>query len=218
MISLNTAPVSCIFGLPQGPVDTGNERTPHANARQSCLLPLSSFAGITEGRTDGLFHYSMFYVYELIDDAGKVFYVGKGTKRRIKSHRWPCMLLRDRPVAHYINALFKGGRDFTAKIVHEIEDADEAYRLEAERIAFHAQGSLVNVSTGGRGPFGVPKTERTRAALSRRFKGVPKTPEHRRKISEALKKHKRTPEHGAALSKALRGLKRKPKTPKNFEV
>jgi len=55
MIPLNTAPVSCIFGPPQGPVDTGNERTPHANARQSCLLPLSSFAGITEGRTDGLF-------------------------------------------------------------------------------------------------------------------------------------------------------------------
>lgn len=63
MTSLVTS-IDFAFGLsivllPLGPVDTGNERTFDENARLSCLLPLGSFAGITEGRTGGLSHVGM---------------------------------------------------------------------------------------------------------------------------------------------------------------
>jgi hypothetical protein len=166
----------------------------------------------------------MLYIYEHIrPDTNAVFYVGKGTEKRMHS--------KHRRNVHWNNIVRKAG-GFTAREVCQHKDEELLFLAEQERIdQLKSLGvKLSNKTDGGEGPSGYRHTEETKRKIADlqmgekhwRF-GKPvseeerlrlskiaqrkHTDEHRKKVSEAGKGRVKSLETRAKLSKAKQGGK-----------
>lgn len=104
-----------------------------------------------------------FYVYEHVrPDTGEVFYVGKGTKDRVR------YITRRGP--HHKNIVAKlarSGLSPEVRIILETTDESEAFRVERDRIAYwRLRGvKLANLTDGGEGASGLILSDETRAKI-----------------------------------------------------
>lgn len=162
----------------------------------------------------------MLYIYEHIrPDTNAVFYVGKGTNKRMHS--------KHRRNAHWNSIVRKAG-GFVVREVIRHEDEELVFLAEQERIdQLKRLGvKLANKTDGGEGPsgyrhteeakrkiteaqlgekhhaYGKPMLKHTKEALLKANKGKPLSEEHRKKVSEAGKLRKNSPKTRALISKA----------------
>ena len=127
-----------------------------------------------------------FYVYEHVrPDTGEVFYVGKGSGRRIRSVKR--INRHHQIIVAHIESL---GLSISVRCVEANLSEAEAFTLERQRISLlrAAWVRLTNTTEGGEGTCGFPAN-----------KGVPKSDEHKKKLSEAAKRQ---------LNRNLSGLQR----------
>ena len=161
----------------------------------------------------------MFYIYEHIrPDTNAVFYVGKGTEKRMHS--------KHRRNAYWNNIVRKAG-GFVVREVCRHQDEELVFLAEQERIdQLKRLGvKLSNMTDGGEGSSGYRHTEATKQKIAelqmgekhwaygkkfseeerQRLSQIAKrkhTDEHRKKVSEATKGVPNSPEHRANISKA----------------
>jgi group I intron endonuclease len=161
----------------------------------------------------------VFYIYEHIRlDTNAVFYVGKGTEKRMHS--------KHRRNAYWNNIVRKAG-GFVVREVCRHEDEELVFLAEQERIdQLKRLGvKLSNMTDGGEGPSGYRHTEETKQKIAelqmgekhwaygkkiseeerQRLSQIAKrkhTDEHRKKVSEAGKLRKNSPKTRALISKA----------------
>lgn len=94
-----------------------------------------------------------YYVYHLIDPRdGKVFYVGKGTKKRVKEHVRAVRAGRvNNAKKHlYIKSIHDDGLEVIEEIVRDGMTEKEAYDLERQEIVRLWPSGLTNCSRGQR--------------------------------------------------------------------
>lgn len=112
-----------------------------------------------------------FYVYELRDGAGVVFYVGKGSGRRMWQHKYKAKAGEFTRRGDRIRAILAAGGSVAPVKVFETDDEEEAYREETALIAKHGRANLTNSTDGGsRGPRNITAETRERLAAARRGK------------------------------------------------
>ncbi len=143
-----------------------------------------------------------YYVYILIDPrTGKVFYIGKGCKRRMYRHVENVQ--RDRipnktntKLGNKIKKILSSGDKVKYKKVFITENEQVAYDREKELIVEIGLENLCNLTSGGEGgaPFGHKVSEETRRKISEAnkgkiswIKGKSLSGEHKRKLSLAHK-------------------------------
>lgn len=112
----------------------------------------------------------MFYVYELRDQNGVVFYVGKGSGARIHSHeikaRKGCMSHRSCKIR---KIWADGGFIDKVKVWRGFSES-EAFTEEKRLIAFYGRDNLTNKTDGGDGPSNPSPDVREKMASARRGK------------------------------------------------
>ncbi len=177
-----------------------------------------------------------FYVYILVRPNGKVFYVGKGTKRRVWRHddeaRRGCECRKCRT----IRKVWREGGEIQRYIVLTTDDEQEALQYEREMIALHGRENLCNHTDGGEGPSGHIASPQTRAKMSAAQKIAQARPEVREKRRQRMLGHtvsddtraklsarhkgrkgtrlgmSNSPEHRRKIGEAHRGRKKKPES------
>lgn len=140
-----------------------------------------------------------FYVYELHDDHGQVFYVGSGSGPRYRCHWRPSVQARGGKLYEKIKSMACDGRDFTSHKVSFFDSQAESHAEEIRLIEFYGRDCLCNVTVGGFGTKGRVITDDLRKKFSREktqaekdrqselMRGRTFTLEHRKKISNSLK-------------------------------
>lgn len=170
-----------------------------------------------------------FYVYELRDENGDVFYVGKGSGSRIDQHEQRARRgVNDHKCAK-IRAIWSRGGEVQKVVVFETEDEGAAFDEEIRLIAFYGRDKLTNKTDGGDGPSNptpevrekIARARRGRVAseetreLQRRAKlGTHRSPETKSKIAATIKgrpapwaREPRSEEYRKNMSERLRGRK-----------
>jgi hypothetical protein len=96
----------------------------------------------------------VYYVYELSYPDGRVFYVGKGKKKRMYNHERDVKrkILNDTPNVdakeQVIANILKSGKEVRYKQVYFTEDEQAAFQFECERILYHGVHNLTNFRVG----------------------------------------------------------------------
>jgi len=85
-----------------------------------------------------------FYVYTLSYPDGTVFYVGKGTKKRIDIHEHETKIGYEREIHQVIRSIWSQGQKPVKSIIFETDDNDEAITYEQKLIASIGLEHLVN--------------------------------------------------------------------------
>lgn len=93
-----------------------------------------------------------FYVYELRDEQGVVFYVGKGSGRRFTAHEIKARRGEQSHRANTIRKIWGRGGRVEREIVFRSSSEQEAFDEEVRRIALYGRVNLTNKSDGGGGP------------------------------------------------------------------
>lgn len=147
-----------------------------------------------------------FYVYELRDENGVTFYVGKGQGRRAEHHETRARLGDMSHRCCKIRQIWARGGSIQRATVFETDDEAEAFAEEKRRIALHGREALTNKTDGGDGPSNPSPDVRARIAAGRR--GCIAS-EHTRELQRKAKlgTH-RSAETKAKISRAQRGRKR----------
>jgi hypothetical protein len=135
-------------------------------------------------------------IYALIDPVSEqVRYIGQTTydvpSKRLAAHLAPSMLRKHSYLARWLKGIVDRGMRPEMVLIDVAYDQAELDRLEIEYIAsYKANGNrLVNLSEGGGGPWGVPKSPETREKIRQAQLGVPKpkwTPERRAHMIEIM--------------------------------
>lgn len=133
-----------------------------------------------------------YYVYELRDPDGVVFYVGKGSGYRSSSHKTKALRGERTHKAEKIRSIVAKGGDIQVEVVYRTDDEAEAYRAEVELIARHGRGNLTNHTDGGNGVRNLTKESREKIAEGRR--GVVASAETRERQRQAKLGTKRSHE------------------------
>ncbi len=89
------------------------------------------------------------YVYELSDMSGKVFYVGKGSGNRLNHHERDA---RRGVCSKKCNKIRSLNYEIIAKKIEFFDNEEDSYQYEIDRIAFHGLKNLTNLTSGGRSP------------------------------------------------------------------
>ena len=132
---------------------------------------------------------NQYYVYILSESVSKVpFYVGKGHGQRALSHRLVAPT-GHQPVYIAIRHLWENGLDFITTIIQDGLTEAEAFALEYATISklgrrCMADGALVNLTLGGRGPNGFRVTAETKAKISQNIRPAMQTSESKALRSE----------------------------------
>lgn len=122
------------------------------------------------------------YAYVHCRPDGTPFYVGKGSRRRVK-------IGAHRNRAH-ANCVAKYGAENIHVRIYPQDSEDMAFALEIRLIQeFNRAGfKLYNLADGGRGgTSGVKMSTESSQKKSRALKGIPLKPEHAKKIADALR-------------------------------
>jgi hypothetical protein len=140
-------------------------------------------------------------------DTKEIFYVGKGTRKRIRSK------VNRNAYWHNIVNKLKG---FDSSILASNLTEKEALNFEVLMISKMKQAgfNLCNLTNGGDGVSGYKRTVESRLAQSKRQKGkpsknkgIPLTEEHKQKLRDAKIGKKLSPEHIAKCVAARKGKK-----------
>lgn len=99
------------------------------------------------------FPMGVFYVYELLDSDGAIFYVGKGANDRYRTHAYEANRgCRCRKCGR-IRAIWEEGGLVYARCVYIATDENDAWRVERGRIeALAGMHTLYNTSTDWQTP------------------------------------------------------------------
>ncbi len=173
-----------------------------------------------------------YYVYQLIDSRNKkVFYVGKGQKKRMYDHvkdvkRGLIPNRNNKKLGNKIEKILSIGKIKYKKVL-VTENEQEAYNKEKELIAEIGLENLCNITNGGEGFYGRHSEETKRKIsdsvkmaiknLSKEkrlkmahgnggMKGKIHSSETRRKISEAKKGQVFSEEHKRNMSESRKGM------------
>lgn len=128
----------------------------------------------------------MAYLYRHIrKDTNQVFYIGIGTR---ENHRRARTIVRRN--RYWKNIVSK--TEWESEVVFDDISIDEAKKKEVEFIALYGRsdlglGTLVNMTDGGDGTFGIIISDEKRKEMSIRNMGKTLSAEHKNKISEAHK-------------------------------
>jgi hypothetical protein len=141
-----------------------------------------------------------FYVYELRDETGTVFYIGAGSGDRMYQHTRPASLRGDTRKALRIREILARGGVITPFLLARFETRAEAHTEECRLIALHDRTLLTNSTSGGLGLNGLHAE--VRAKLARAKRGKSRTQETRAKISA----YQKGSAHPWARERALRNL------------
>lgn len=148
----------------------------------------------------------MFYVYELRDDLGKTFYVGKGSKLRMQSHKYRAKGKNNSHLCCKIRKIWASGKDYTAHIVFRSQGEAVAFEEEKRLIALYGRNNLTNKTDGGDGASGMPQESKERIAASRRGKVASAETRERQRLAALGRKV--APETKAKIAKSSTGLKK----------
>ena len=146
-----------------------------------------------------------FYGYELRDEAGRPFYIGKGQGNRIKTHFYKTARGSKSAVCLAIREIIKRGGKVTAVIVFRTSDESQAFAWEQYRIAEIGRPNLVNKTDGGEGLSGHYFTATHRAKIGAAHKGMKHTLEARAKMSAHSRGQEISSETRLKISRALHG-------------
>ncbi len=124
----------------------------------------------------------MFYVYELCEENGKPFYVGKGKAGRWNAHEKLARRGFTYRVHNKIRKLWREGRKIQRRVVFETLDESLALAKEKELIARYGIENLTNMTTGG---DGVRFTPELRQKIGVALKGKPKSEIAKQRMREA---------------------------------
>lgn len=140
----------------------------------------------------------IFYVYELRDPDGVVFYVGKGTKNRINMHKTPSAMRGKTHLYCKLRNFKSRGVKYTSEKVFETEVESDAFKEEIRLIALYGRDNLCNHTDGGEGPSGhIPSAE----TLAKRGASIKKNWEVTREFRIAsMQGWKKTLEQREAIS------------------
>lgn len=93
---------------------------------------------------------SRFYIYELIDPRdGAVFYVGKGSGRRIHNHEAEARRGAHSRKCERIREIWAAGSQVVHAVVYRFTDENDALQAEFHLIERHGLDLLTNVFPGG---------------------------------------------------------------------
>lgn len=147
-----------------------------------------------------------FYVYELRDENGVPFYVGKGSGKRIQQHRQIAKSGRKDHRYCKIRLIWERGADFFEVIVFETDDEEKAFEEEVRLIALYGRDNLTNKTDGGDGPSNPSPEVREKIAAGRRgYKASGET----RALQRALKLGKSVSEETRKkISQSTTGMKK----------
>ena len=126
----------------------------------------------------------MFYVYELRDQFGVPFYVGKGSKRRMHEHEKRARRGIDSHLCSKIRKLWRLGFPVQKAVVFRSRDERAAFSEEIRLIAYYGRASLTNQTDGGDGPAGMALHARERIAASRRGKVASEATRNRQRLAK----------------------------------
>jgi hypothetical protein len=140
-----------------------------------------------------------FYVYELRDETGIVFYVGAGSRSCLRQHVARAYKETTRKALHVRRVLERGGFVLPV-VIGDYATANEAHCEERRLIALHGLANLTNSTSGGLGLSDLIPEVREKLAAAKR--GRPRTQETRAKISA----YQRGRAHPWARAQALQNL------------
>lgn len=144
---------------------------------------------------------NQYFLYRHIcNDSNVPFYIGIGTKRKklftagFRSEYKRAFENTNRNAQW--NTIAKNG--FTVEILMESDDRDFIVAKEKEFIALYGRykydgGLLCNMTKGGKGNFGVRKTDAQKQYLSQKYKGRKMSEEQKKKLSDIAKAQGRRP-------------------------
>lgn len=110
----------------------------------------------------------LFYVYELCDSDGVVFYVGKGKGGRIHQHEAKARRGIKSHLCNKIRKIATAGGTVIKRVVLETDDEGAAFAEEIRRIAQYGRDNLTNQTDGGDGPANPSQEVRDKIAAGRR--------------------------------------------------
>lgn len=113
---------------------------------------------------------AVFYVYELRDETGRVFYVGKGSGSRMHAHERRARRGERSHRSHVIRQILARGGEVNPVVVFTSESEADAFAEEKRLIAFYGRAALTNKTDGGDGISNPSDDVRERIAASRRGK------------------------------------------------
>lgn len=152
-----------------------------------------------------------FYVYTLAYPDGRVFYVGKGSGKRIDCHERDARKGVSTYKCRIIRKIWAGGGELIKTIVFRTDDEQEAFATEKRLIAAYGRKSLVNHTDGGQGHSGRPLPAEVRAKISAKLKGHAPTrtgahsPATRARIGAAHRGKVMSPESRAKMRVSMKG-------------
>ncbi len=137
----------------------------------------------------------------------RVFYVGKGSKRRVWRHESEAKRGCKCHKCNIIRKVWREGGEIQRYILLTTEDEQEAFAYERATIALHGRENLVNYTEGGDGASGAIVSEETRALLAARTKQTWEDPAIRERRMSAHQIAMQRPELKALKSQQSRGRK-----------
>lgn len=157
-----------------------------------------------------------FYVYVLArpvkvkrEIVWRVFYVGKGTNRRVFKHEEEARRGCTCHKCLTIQKVWRDGGEIQRYILLTTENEQEAFDYECEMIELHGRENLCNHDAGGRG--GPNPSAETRAKMSAAHKGKRVSDAMRAKITARVRAQAEDPEWRKRVSEGTkRGQARNP--------
>ncbi|MEX2517534.1 MAG: NUMOD3 domain-containing DNA-binding protein [Gammaproteobacteria bacterium] len=148
-----------------------------------------------------------FFVYtHSRPDTNEVFYVGKGTRTRLKQYIRATTTVR-RNI--YWRRIVKKAGWFNVKIFADFFDECDAFAYERELIALYGRrvdgGTLCNLTSGGEGHAGLSPSAETRLKMSKSNRGIPKSEYVKQAVSLAQRGVPNPPEQNLAHSIRMSG-------------
>jgi hypothetical protein len=132
-----------------------------------------------------------FYVYALarpFKKDWKVFYIGKGTKRRVFAHEDEARRGYKSHRHNIIRKVWREGAEIQRYILFTTDDEQEAYEYEKDMIAFYGRENLANLTDGGAGPVGYVIPQDVRDRITAGLRAYCNSPRGKKQRSETTRR------------------------------
>lgn len=148
-------------------------------------------------------HSITYYVYALARPDGRIFYIGKGSKRRVFAHDGEARSGHKCHKCSIIRKAWRQGQDIQRYMLLTTKDEREAFAYEREMIALHGRNNLCNETDGGEGRTNAVVSSDTRKKLSAASTRMWADSKHREMIAELSKKRYADPDFRARHKEIL---------------